>query len=68
MKPLAEYMLQDFEDFQKLLLSGLKRLKSKTHENQVGLMKLEGGEQHEKVEPSLKKVKVKRKFPKLQNP
>lgn len=44
MKPLLEYMLQDLENFQEFLFPGLKRLRSKTHENQVGLVKLEGGE------------------------
>jgi hypothetical protein len=44
MKPLLEYMLQDLENFQEFLFLGLKRLRSKTHENQVGLVKLESGE------------------------
>jgi hypothetical protein len=60
MKPLLKYMLQDLKHFQKLLVPRLKGLKSRAHENQIGLMKLEGGEQHEKVEPSLKKVNVKK--------
>jgi hypothetical protein len=37
-------MLQDLENFQEFLFPGLKRLRSRTHENQVGLVKLEGGE------------------------
>jgi hypothetical protein len=55
-------MLQDLEDFLELLLPGLKRLRSRTHENQVGSMKLEGGEQHAKAKPSSKKVKVEESF------
>jgi hypothetical protein len=62
MKPFPEYMLQDLEDFQELLLLGLKRLRSKAHENQVGLVKLEGGEGHAKAKPSSKKVKIEESF------
>jgi hypothetical protein len=35
-------------------------LKVRAHENQIGLMKIEGGEQQEKVKPSFKKVNVKK--------
>jgi len=42
-------MLQDLEDFLQLLLPRLKRLRSIAHENQVGLVKLEGGERHVKA-------------------
>jgi hypothetical protein len=62
MKPLPKYMLQDLEDFQELLFPGLKRLRSRAHENQVGLLKLERGQWHAKAEPSSKKVKVKESF------
>jgi hypothetical protein len=53
----CNYMLQDLEDFQELLLPGLKWLRSKTHVNQVGLMKLEGGEQHAKAKPNSNRSK-----------
>lgn len=39
-------MLHNLEHFQELLLPRLKRLRSRTQENQVGSMKLEGGERH----------------------